>query len=141
MSKYSGMSAEEIYRSVLGKSSAAQGGSSSQGMQQKEQAGTTGGKYSGMSADDIYNSVMGKLETDSYKKYQRWVDSADTYTKILSGYTNRRNGAWTKDTFAGNQRGVEQLLGKYNEVAADLDDYAKGQLRKRYNQMKGMYDS
>ena len=141
MSKYSGMSAEEIYRSVLGKSSAAQGGSSSQGMQQKEQAGTTGGKYSGMSADDIYNSVMGKLETDSYKKYQSWVDSADTYTKILSGYTNRRNGAWTKDTFAGNQRGVEQLLGKYNEVAADLDDYDKGQLRKRYNQMKGMYDS
>ena len=141
MSKYSGMSAEEIYRSVLGKSSSGQGGNSSQGMQQKEQTGTTGGKYSGMSADDIYNSVMGKLETDSYKKYQSWVDSADTYTKILSGYTNRRNGAWTKDTFAGNQRGVEQLLGKYNEVSADLDDYDKGQLRKRYNQMKGMYDS
>ena len=141
MSKYSGMSAEEIYRSVLGKSSSGQGGNSSQGMQQKEQTGTTGGKYSGMSADDIYNSVMGKLETDPYKKYQSWVDSADTYTKILSGYTNRRNGAWTKDTFAGNQKGVEQLLGKYNEVSADLDDYDKGQLRKRYNQMKGMYDS
>lgn len=141
MSKYSGMSAEEIYRSVLGKSSTGQGGNSSQGTQQKDQTGTTNGKYSGMSADDIYNSVMGKLETDSYKKYQSWVDSADTYTKILSGYTNRRNGAWTKDTFAGNQKGVEQLLGKYNEVSADLDDYDKGQLRKRYNQMKGMYDS
>lgn len=140
MAKYMGKSSDEIWKLVMGNKQ--QSGQQEQASTQTGgKTSTSGGRYSGMSADDIYNSVMGKLETDSYKKYQSWVDSADTYTKILSGYTNRRNGAWTKDTFAGNQRGVEQLLGKYNEVAADLDDYDKGQLRKRYNQMKGMYDS
>ena len=145
MSKYSGMSADEIYRSVLGKGSTGQGESRSQGTSQNEKGGTSGGtsggKYSGMSADDIFNSVMGKLETDSYKKYQSWVSTADAYTRTLSNITTRRNGAWTKDTFGGTQKGLEQLLGKYDEVAADLDDYDKGQLRKRYNQLKGMYDS
>lgn len=140
MAKYMGKSSDEIWKLVMGNKQ--QSGQQEQASTQTGgKTSTSGGRYSGMSADDIYNSVMGKLETDSYKKYQSWVDSADAYTKILSGYTNRRNGAWTKDTFAGNQRGVEQLLGKYNEVAADLDDYDKGQLRKRYNQMKGMYDS